>query len=515
ARTLLDTARPGDAADALRRAVALEPGRADLLLDLAATAGRAQRTADAAAALDHALALEPGNAAALGQSVQQRLRLCAWDGLAEREAALLAALRAGAAGVPPFALLGMDSSPADQRLAAERWAEQRTAGVTPVGRVPAVPGDGRIRIGYLSGDFHEHAVAHLIAELLERHDRGRFAVTAWSTGIDDGSAMRRRLMAAVERFEDLSTLSDADAARRIAGAGTDILVDLTGYTAFARTAIPAARPAPVQVNWLGYPGTMGAPFIDAIIADAATIPPEDEPHYSESVVRLPHSYQPNDRQRAIAAETPPRAALGLPEDGFVFCCFNSPYKIRPAVFDVWARLLHAVPGSVLWLYAAEPLVCGNLGREAVRRGLDPRRLVYAPPLPSAQHLARHRAADLFLDTLPYNAHTTGSDSLWAGLPMVTCRGAAFAGRVAAGLLGAAGLPELVADDLAGYEALALALARDPNRLAALRERLAAQRDTCPLFDSARFARDLEAVYTRLHEEHRRRAALRFAGTPAG
>ncbi|MBK3774075.1 tetratricopeptide repeat protein [Azospirillum brasilense] len=492
-QTLTGALRPDAGLDALRRAVALDPGDQGGWEDLAAAATLADRIAPSIEASRRVRRLSPAYNPALAQLVQQQRHACDWRDLPALESDLIGRLRAGALGVPPFGLLAVDTTPADQRAAAERWARQKARGVPTVAR-PAIPGDGRLRVGYLSADFHEHATAYLMAELLERHDRTRFAVTAYSTGIDDGSPMRRRLTTAVERFVDLRDRSDRDAAQAIAADGIDILVDLKGYTAFARTAILAARPAPVQVNWLGYPGTMGADFIDVILADAVTIPPGEEEFYSEAVVRLPHCYQPNDRHRAIAERTPTRADCGLPEDGFVFCCFNSPYKLTPALFDVWARLLRAVPGSVLWLYAGNPLVAGYLRREAAARGVAPERLVFAPPRPLAEHLARHRLADLFLDTLPYNAHTTASDALWTGLPVLTCRGATFAGRVAASLLDTVGLPELVTDSPAAYEALALDLARDPGRLAGLKARLATARTASPLFDGDRFARDLEDAY---------------------
>ncbi|TWA62028.1 putative O-linked N-acetylglucosamine transferase (SPINDLY family) [Azospirillum brasilense] len=490
----MDRFRPASALDALRRAVVLAPGDGAAWHDLGSAATLTDRVALSVEALRRRLRVEPEHAPALAQLVQQQKRICDWRNLEEREARLVERLRGGAGGVPPFGLLSAPTTLADQRVAAERWARQKARGVPAVVRRSGTAGDGRLRIGYLSADFREHAVAHLMVEALERHDRAGFAVTAYSMGADDASPMRRRLTAAVERFVDVRDRSDAEAARLIAADGIDILVDLQAYTVFARTPILAARPAPVQVNWLGYPGTMGADFIDVILADAVTIPPGEEGFYSEAVVRLPHCYQPNDRHRAIAERTPSRADCGLPEDGFVFCCFNSPYKLTPALFDVWARLLRAVPGSVLWLFAGDPLVAANLRREAERRGVAPDRLVVAPPLPQPEHLARHRLAGLFLDTLPYNAHTTASDALWAGLPVVTCQGPTFAGRVASSLLKTLGLPELVTDSLAAYEALALGLARDPDRLAGLKARLAAARTASPMFDGDRFARDLEDAY---------------------
>ncbi|TAN54930.1 MAG: hypothetical protein EPN20_20950, partial [Magnetospirillum sp.] len=329
------------------------------------------------------------------------------------------------------------------------------------------------------------------------HDRDRFRITAYSCGEDDGSAMRRRLEGAFDRFVDLCPVDDAEAVRRIHGDEVDILVDLTGYTTGTRTAILAARPAPVQVNYLGFPGTMGADFIDYIIVDSIVAPPDQQPNFAERLVRLPHSYQANDTRRPIAAQRPSRSECGLPERGFVFCCFNNTFKITPILFDVWMRLLAMVPGSVLWLFQANDKVGDRLKAEAARRGVDPARLIFAARRDLPDHLARHDCADLFLDTLPYNAHTTASDALWAGLPVLTCRGGTFAGRVAASLLSAVGLPELITESREEYESLALALARDPARLAALRQKLRQNRHAAPLFDSAGFTRDLEAAYSRM------------------
>ncbi len=283
----------------------------------------------------------------------------------------------------------------------------------------------------------------------------------------------------------------------------DIAIDLKGYTTDSRPGILRWRPCPVQVNYLGYPGTMGADYIDYLIADPVVIPPGSEPFYSERVVRLPDCYQPNDRQRRIAEATPGRREAGLPENGFVFCCFNNNYKLTPDVFSLWMRLLHRVGGSVLWLLEDNAAAAANLRREAAARGIDPSRLVFAPRADLPDHLARHRLADLFLDTLPVNAHTTASDALWAGLPVLTCVGEAFAGRVAASLLRAAGLPELVTGNLDDYEALALRLATRPEDLAALKRRLEANRLTCPLFDTDRYRRHLETAYATMWERAER------------
>ena len=337
-----------------------------------------------------------------------------------------------------------------------------------------------------------------MAGVIERHDRARFEVTAISFSRDDGSPMRERLIRGFDRFEDVRDKSDAEVAALLRAGEFDIAIDLKGHTEGARPGILAHRPCPVQVGYLGYPGTIGAPWLDYILADAMVLPFDQQEFYSEKIVHLPHCYQANDSTRVVPALTLTRREAGLPEKGFVFCCFNAAWKITPACFDVWMRLLAAVPGSVLWLLEDNRVMPVHLRAAATARGIDPARLVFAPRAAPAAHLARHGLADLFVDTLPYNAHTTASDALWAGLPLVTFLGKAFDGRVAASLLKAVGLPELVTDGTRDYEALALALARDPPRLAALRARLAANRAS-PLYDTARFCAALESAYTRMME----------------
>jgi protein O-GlcNAc transferase len=371
------------------------------------------------------------------------------------------------------------------------------APVAPTAR----PAAARLRIGYLSNDFHQHATAMLIAHVLELHDREHFDVRLYSYGSADGSAMRRRLEAGSESFVDIAGFSNREAAQRIRDDGIDILIDLKGYTLNARTAIMAMRPAPIQVAYLGFPGTMGADFIDYAIVDPVVAPPGMADAFVEKLAWLPDCYQPNDRLREVG--TPPgREACGLPAQGFVFCCFNHTYKIRPEIFDIWCRLLAATPDSVLWLLQSNPQARGNLIREAGARGIDPSRLVFAPVVPSSENLARLTHADLFLDTLPVNAHTTASDALWSGVPIVTCAGDSFVGRVAASLLHAVGLPQLVAADLAAYEALAGAIASDPARLAELKAHLMRARTAAPLFDSALTTRGLESLYLRMAERWR-------------
>jgi len=485
---------------AFRQAIAANPNHARAHANLGLALEDAGEMEAAAAAHGRALTLDPGFLDPLPNLVHLWRKLCRWDDFAAHDAGLVELVRRRALRIPPFIVLGSGADAAEQLTAARTWA----AGIRPPpglclshDRHRPGNGDGRLHVGYLSVDLRNHPVALLAAELFERHDRDRFHITAYSCGEDDGSDLRRRLERAFDRFVDLCPVDDATAARRIHQDGVQILVDLTGYTTGTRTAILAARPAPVQVNYLGFPGTMGADFMDYIIVDPVVAPMAQQANFSERLVQLPHSYQANDTKRPIAPDRPSRAECGLPDRGFVFCCFNNTFKITPVLFDVWMRLLAGVPGSVLWLFQANDTAVGRLKSEAARRGIEPGRLVFAPRRDLADHLARHDCADLFLDTLPYNAHTTASDALWAGLPVLTCAGQTFAGRVAASLLSAVGLPELITTSLAEYEALALALARDPLRLGGLRRSLRQNRATAPLFDSAGLTRDLEWAYGRM------------------
>jgi protein O-GlcNAc transferase len=491
------------AAASFERALALEPGYLEARLNLANALRSLKRYE---AALAHAMAVlerMPDDPAALTLAAALKRHLCRWEGLAEIDARLVAQVAAGKGAVLPFVFLTVADDPAAQmRCARQYWmSKKKGQGEGAAPRGPASPST-RVRLGYLSADFHDHATARLAASLFEAHDRTRFEVVAFSTGPDDGSAMRRRLEAGFDRFFDLRMESDEAIAERIRDAGIDILIDLKGHTEEGRLEVLARRPAPLQVHYLGYPGTLGGDPVDYFIADRIVVPPGAERFFTERLVFLNGCYQVNDRHRAIAAQTSSRAEASLPENGFVFCCFNNNYKITPAVFDVWMRLLAAVEGSVLWLLADRGSE-DNLRREASSRGVDPRRLVFAPRLPLAAHLARHRLANLFLDTVPVNAHTTASDALWAGLPLITCVGQSMVARVAASLLSAVGLAELVSADLAQYETLALALARDPARLSELRRRLEAARLTAPLFDTARTCRQLETAYLTMEETRRR------------
>ncbi len=470
---------------------------------------RAQALEPALADLARLVRLEPRDAGIVAEWLHLKMHAGDWSGFDAAKAMLDGALRAGQAVVGPYVYQALSDDPADLRRCAELHARQFPP--QPPLRQGRARRPGRIRIGYVSGEFRAQATAYLMAGLYERHDRARFEIIAFDNSRKEQSPTRARLEAAFDRMIDITALSDREAAARVAAEDIDILVNLNGWFGALRMGVFAHRPAPVQVNYLGFPGTLGAPYMDYILADAVVIPPGEERFYNETVLRLPASYQVNDDRRAVPAPPPPRRELGLPpslneKDGaFVFAHFNYSYKITPPMFALWLRLLAAVPGSVLWLLAAGDLFLRNARAEAARAGIDPARILFAPVLPHAQHMARLAAADLFLDSLPCGAHTTASDALWAGLPLLTCRGSAFSGRVGASLLAALELPELIAEDLVAYEARALELARDPVQLQALRQKLQEKRATAPLFDTAATTRAIEDAYQQMFDRWQNRS----------
>jgi len=491
--------RFGEAVASFRRALALDPDDGRALRSLGDLLNLLGKRSEAMIYYGRAVALEPEDSGLFAAWFNIRQYLCDWAHYREDEARVRKGLGPRPAIGSTFTLLGLSSTPAEQLDCARGIAAKiAVAEAAMLSRRRGRPG-GRIRLGYLSADFRRHPVAFLIAGLIEHHDRRNFEVIGYSYGPEDRSTIRTRLIDAFDRFVDIEKTSYRQAAELIHSDGVDILVDLTGYTAFNRSVILAHRAAPIQVNYLGYPGTMGAEFIDYIIVDPFVVPPDQQTFFSEKLVHLPDCYQCNDDKREIAERTPSRGECGLPEGSFVFCCFNNSYKITPTFFDIWMRLLRAVPESVLWLLDSGVSAIVNLAREAAARGVAPERLVFAPRAALPEHLARHRVADLFLDTLPYNAHTTASDALWAGLPLLTCTGDTFAGRVAGSLLRAIGLDELMTTSLDEYEALALRLAREPEMLARLRARLEKNRLTHPLFDTDRFAGNIETAYRQMWE----------------
>jgi protein O-GlcNAc transferase len=448
-------------------------------------------------------ALAAGHPRALSTLGSCRLMLAEWAQADELAHKLVSAIP-DRTFVDPFLSIALGFHPRDQMQAAST-ALRHLVPVAPTqfGHPAAVRAD-KLRIAYLSADFRQHPVAVAIAELLERHDRARFEIVGVSIGPNDESATRARIVNAVDRYYDVASDPDRTIAGLLHDLQVHIVVDLNGLSGGCRPGILASRPAPIQVSYLGYAGTTGADFIDYILADETVLPFDHQPFFTEKLAQLPDCFFANDAKRPIALQTPARNELALPERDFVFCCFNKSYKIAAPVFDVWMRLLARVPQSVLWLSDLTEPVHDNLRREAAARGVDPDRLIFAHRTARTDdHLARHRAADLFLDTLPYNAHATASDALWAGLPVVTCMGRSFAGRVGASMLRAVGLPELVTESLDAYEALAFKLATDAALLSSIRGKLADNRDHCPLFDNDRFRRHIEAAYSTMWDIYRR------------
>lgn len=449
----------------------------------------------AAGEFEKALALLPDEENLPGMVLQDLRQAAAWARLPEWQARIEAAMQQGRAAVSPLTWQAQSGDAASNRLCSSLAARRYLPAPVPLPAKKALS-PGRIRIAYLSADYVQHAVMRVLAEVFELHDRSRFEIYAYAYGERQSGGMNERLRHAFEHYVDASAMSDEQAARHIHAQGIDIAVDLMGYTRGERLGILARRPAPIAVNYIGYPGTLCLPFIDYIVGDATLMPPELAPHYSEAIVRLPRCYLPTDRQRPIALP-PPRQAEGLPPDAFVFCAFSGNYKISPDIFAIWMRLLAAVPGSVLWLVKGSEDASANLRAQAQQAGIDPARLVFAERTRFDQYLARYTLADLFLDTLPYNALATASDALWAGLPVLTCTGQTYVGRGATSIVRAAGLPELATSTLAEYEALALRLATRPAELAALRLRLQQNRAACPLHDTPAYTRHLEAAYTRM------------------
>ena len=473
-----------------QRALALAPDDPVVMINVAALMAERNAFEKAAALLERSVEQEPANAYALSLLAHSRAQLCAWDGIDALHRRIAESLQSGDGAVNAFSILSTPLSPELQLRAAQRWARDLAPGLPSVPTARESRG-GRLRLGYVSSDFRMHATASLLAEVWERHDRTRIETFAYSIGPPERSSLRDRIEGAFDCFVDVSGEPVEGMARRIAQDEIAVLIDLNGYTTHARSELFALKPAPVQVSWLGYLGTLGAPWYDFVLTDRFAAPPALQRHFSERFLYLPDCYCPSDTRRAVAANAPSRADCGLPPDALVLCCFNQVYKILPEVFAVWMRLLSQVPRSVLWLAPANATARENLQREAEARGVHAQRLVFAPKLGLPEHLARHVHAELFLDTTPYNAGTTANDALFMGVPVLTCSGETLASRVAGSQLQAIGLPELITTSLAEYEARALELAREPARLVELRRRLQANRHTMPLFDMERFAHALD------------------------
>ena len=494
---LISAGRPDDAMACYRRAVELDESYADGWRNMGSLAAQMGDHEGSALAYSNVVRLTGGaDGGALGYLGLELAVLCDWDNLPVVKEAIsaLPSWRTGKSlPAPPFTLLVHDFSPAEQRRYADEAASYLESRVAPMAHLPTVRRP-RLRLGYLSEDFHDHATAYLLAEALESHDRSRFEVFAYSYGPDDKGATRARLKESCDHWVEMGALSEPDCAKRIKADGIDILVDLKGHTGRARTGILAARPAPVQVAWLGYPGTFGGSCMDYIIADPFVIPQGAEGDYAEQVARLPLCYQPNDSRRPRALTREPKAKWGLPEDAFVIAVFNNTFKINAETFAVWVSVLQTQPDAVLWFVEFHPMASASLRNMAQAVGIDPARLIFAPRLPQAEHLMRLSAADLFLDTWPCGGHTTASDSLWAGVPLVAWAGRTFASRVAGSLLRALGFDELITENQGAYHALAQHLAKDRVALGHLRDRLWEATRISPLFDGKALVGKLEAAY---------------------
>jgi protein O-GlcNAc transferase len=489
-----------DALACYRRAQALNPEYAQAFYNEGDVCLNLQRYENAAAAYGRAASLAPDLPNVQGAQLYARMRLCDWTDFDDRSAAILAGVDRGAPVTSPFTLLLLPSSPIQQLKAAQICIERQFARAPMAGQV--LHDNSRIRVAYVSATFRNHPSMQLAGDVFTLHDRRLFDIYAYSLGGHDGSDTRTRIEGSFDHFIDAQSMDDFSVAKLIQEHQIDIAVDLDGFIEGSRTGVLALRPAPAQISWLGYPGTMGASHMDYIIADAKVVPPGAEAGFGECILRLPFSYQPNSR-RPVAGAASLRTEIGLPEGGFVFCCFNNPYKITPDVFAVWMHLLTAVPDSVLWLLGDNMTAQQNLARAAEQYGVARGRVIFTPRADQPAYLAHLMAADLFLDTFHYNAHTTASDALWAGLPLVTKAGQTFASRVAASLLHSVGLPELVTNSVEEYERLILKLVRERDVLAAMRRKLVESRSTAPLFDIAQFTRDLENAFMSIVPPERR------------
>lgn len=484
----------GNAAAAYRRAIALQPDNAVAHHNLGNALAAAGELEAAAASYRHASEAMTDDGHALLQYVQVSKQMCAWRQAAPHSEAVLERARDGNLNGPPYPILAIADDAAVQQAAARAFVRHRIGSGYPALWNGESYKHRRIKLAYFSFDLREHSAARQIVDLIERHDRSQFEVFAVSCGPDDKSALRRRVSQACDHFIDAWPLADAAIAKKLRALEIDILVDLDGHTEESRSRALAWRPVPAQVAYLGYPATMGADFIDYAIVDRTVVPEEQGPFFSEKLIYLPDCFQVSDSKRPVPLAPPPRAKLGLPDNALVFCCFNNSFKLTAAFFEVWMRLLAAVPGSVLWLVADNRWAEANLKGEAHRAGIDPARLIFAARVDYPSYLSHQRAADLFLDTSPYSGGATCNDALWYGLPVITCSGSSYASRMAGSQLKAIGMPELVTHSLAQYEELALALAGSPARLASLKGQLAHNKTSTALFDTERFCRNVEAAF---------------------
>lgn len=492
-----------DAIFAYEKALAIKPDLIEAQLGRGNVFAVTKRHGEAANAYAAVLTIAPHYPFTKGFLLHQKMLTCNWLGLDALLDEIEQDISAGKLSAEPFILQSISNSLRSLERCAQVYSQEKYPLNLKAGVPQMAVGHMKIRVGYVSGEFREQATSHLLVGVLELHDKSRFDIYGFDNGWDDGSEIRRRINAAVPNMINIRQLDDAAALAAIRERQIDVLINLNGYFGEQRTQLFAARAAPVQVNYLGFPGTLGASYMDYIIADRRVIPENHKPFYNEKIVYLPNCYQANDDKRKIAAKVPSRLDCGLPESGLVFCCFNNSYKILPAVFDRWMRILSQVDHSVLWLLSDNQETKTNLQREASARNIDPQRLVFANRLPPSDHLARHALADLFLDTAPCNAHTTASDALWAGLPILTCIAEGFSGRVAASLLHAIGLPELITTTLADYERVAVDLGLHPEKLIGLKGKLGRNRSIEPLFNTELVTQHLEAAYASMFDRLRK------------
>ena len=502
---LKDQGKLEEAIEACKRALAIKPDYAKALYNMGNSLKDQGKLKEAMASYKKTLSLKPDYARALAQKLHLQAQMCEWLAIKE-DLTSLKTLGIAGKSVPPFTILSLEDMPERHRLRSELYAREKFS-QKPLPS-PAMPSrrPDKLRIGYFSADFGEHPVAYLIAKVLEQHNRDEFEVFGYSLNGNQQVELRQRLMNSFDRFVDVQKLSNKDVARKVRQDGIDIAIDLNGYTQYSRTEIFAYRAAPIQINYLGFPGTTGTDFIDYIVADRHTIPPENKKYFSEKILYLPNTYMPTDNGRELSERHMTRRDMGLPEDAFVFCCFNNNYKITSSEFDIWMRLLNKVEGSVLWLRQSNQWSELNIKKEARRRKVDPARILFAGRVPMAEHLARQRLADLFIDTFSFNAHTTAAEALWTGLPVVTKTGQGFAARVAGSLLNSVGLPELITKNEHDYEMLILELATNPSKLSKIRKKLAANLLEQPLFDTEQYTKHIEDGYQQAYQNY-------FEGNP--
>ena len=497
---LQDQGNLEEAIEAFRKALAIEPDYMAAYYNMANALKDQGNLEEAIEAYSKGLAIKPDYESLRAQKLFWQAHICDWNSIAE-DLKLIPKLGTTTKYAHPFFLLTLEDAPERHRTRSKIYANVKYPQKPLPVQVKPSQKPGRIRIGYFSSDFREHPVAYLIVNMLEQHNHNQFEIFGYSLHGSQQNEMRQRLTKSFDSFANVEGMSDKAIALQARQDGIDIAVDLNGYTTHACTGIFAYRAAPIQINYLGYPGTMGAEFIDYILADPVLIPEDKRQHYSEQIIYLPNTYQPTDNTRAISDKVITREDMGLPREGFVFCCFNNNYKISPAEFDIWMRVLKNVEGSVLWVLKSNIWAGQNLKRQAEDRGVNAERIIFAERLPQSEHLARQRLADLFLDTFNYNAHTTTSDALWAGLPVITKMGQGFAARVAGSLLNAVGLPELITHNEEDYEALILELATNRKKLAKIKDTLETNRLTQPLFNTELYTKHLEEGYEQAYQNY--------------